>query len=203
MSLNYNISEIFFSLQGEGSFTGTPVIFIRFQGCNQRCSFCYTPEALDTDTEKNFMTVDDIISAIGEYSCKHLVLTGGEPLLHIQKGELLSELKKEGYFIQIETNGTVALEEKSSKYLDWITCSPKNPDVLEECFSIRKPDEIKVLYSGQALNIYDKYKVKYLQPIDVKNDEENKINYLRTIDKLKELQNWRLSVQMHKLLNIR
>ena len=72
------INEIFYSLQGEGHYTGTPAVFIRFAGCNLKCSFC------DTDfTSFTEMIEDDIVREIGQYPTNHIVITGGEPTLQI------------------------------------------------------------------------------------------------------------------------
>ena len=109
------VNEIFYSLQGEGYFTGTPAVFLRFSGCNLACPFC--------DTEHNDgeeMTYEDIISKVTAFASRHIVITGGEPSLQLD--ELLVDMLHEtGFFIQVETNGTNLLPEN----VDWITCSPK------------------------------------------------------------------------------
>lgn len=101
------ISEIFHSLQGEGSLIGVPSAFIRTSGCNLRCSWCDTPYA-SWNPEGKQMSVDEIVGTVELYAVQHVVLTGGEPMIAPQISDLASELKVLGYHITIETAGTVA-----------------------------------------------------------------------------------------------
>lgn len=186
------INEIFYSIQGEGAYTGTPSIFVRFSGCNLNCSFC--------DTVHNdfiLMSDDNIIEEIMKYPADHVVLTGGEPGLQITK-ELVLRIHVEAHkHVQVETNGTVPLPDN----IDWVTCSPKeNFRVM-----IDRIHELKVVYTGQDLNQYDMLlndvihpvpSVRYLQPCSGENIEE-------VIDIIKLNPKWKLSIQTHKLLNIR
>lgn len=109
------ISEIFYSVQGEGFYTGTPAVFVRFSGCNLKCSFC------DTEHQEGaWMSNEEIVEAVKAFPARHIVITGGEPGLFLDD-KLIKLLKDEGCFIQIETNGARKLPEG----IDWITCSPK------------------------------------------------------------------------------
>jgi len=119
------VVEIFDSIQGEGTFIGTPATFIRLYGCNLRCMWCDTKYALE-GTYKN-LDVDAIISKVKKF---HVVLTGGEPLIH-DLSELIRKLVTDR-FIQIETNCTIdpftkknALEQLAYMDVDWWTVSPK------------------------------------------------------------------------------
>ena len=117
------INEIFYSLQGEGFHTGTPAVFVRFSGCNLRCSFC------DTRHEEGVMMTDEeIVEKVSSFPARIVILTGGEPSLWIDKA-LISRLREAGKQICIETNGTRPLPDG----IDWVTCSPKEnaPVVLE------------------------------------------------------------------------
>ena len=112
----YIVNEIFYSLQGEGYYTGTPAVFLRFAGCNRNCSFC--------DTDHNHgraMTAAEIADTCAEYPTRHLVATGGEPLLQLDS-DLLRLLKAKGFYVQIETNGSLPAPPE----VDWVTCSPKD-----------------------------------------------------------------------------
>ena len=109
------INEIFYSLQGEGYHTGTPAVFIRFSGCNLKCSFCDTQHEAGT-----LMTDDEIIAEVSKYPAVTVILTGGEPSLWIDDA-LIDRLHKAGKYVCIETNGTRPLPES----IDWVTCSPK------------------------------------------------------------------------------
>lgn len=178
------VNEIFYSIQGEGYFTGTPAVFIRFSGCNIQCSFCDT-----IHQEGRLMSDEEILSEVGRFPARHIVITGGEPGLQVTV-ELVELLRQQGKFVQIETNGTVALPEN----IDWVTCSPKAGHEVR----IARMDELKVVYLGQDLSIYDHWeaKVRCLQPCSGKNTEE-------VIEYIKEDPRWRLSLQTHVMLNIR
>ena len=102
------ISEIFFSLQGEGELTGVPSVFVRTSGCNLRCAWCDTPYA-SWEPEGKPMSVEEIVREVqGHSAARHVVLTGGEPMIARGLGELAAELKLLGYHLTIETAATVA-----------------------------------------------------------------------------------------------
>lgn len=184
------INEIFYSLQGEGRYTGTPAIFIRFSGCNLRCSFCDTKHQDGIE-----LTPEQIIEEIKKYPSKFVVLTGGEPSIHV--GPLFIEkLHENGYYVAMETNGTILCPPN----IDWITCSPKYEKVVLE-----RIDELKVVYQGQDMGQYSDLHAKeyYLQPCDYKNADKNKHNIEQTINYIKENPKWKLSLQTQKILNVR
>jgi len=101
------ISEIFYSLQGEGELTGVPSVFVRTSGCNLRCNWCDTPYA-SWNPEGRQMAVEEILAAVAAFPAKHVVLTGGEPMIAPGIHELAFRLQEEGYHITIETAATVA-----------------------------------------------------------------------------------------------
>jgi 7-carboxy-7-deazaguanine synthase len=103
------ISEIFHSLQGEGELTGVPSVFVRTSGCNLRCNWCDTPYASWTP-EGTPMRVDEIVAEVKKHPARHVVLTGGEPMVAKEIRELAAALKKPGYHITIETAATIAPE---------------------------------------------------------------------------------------------
>lgn len=186
------INEIFYSLQGEGHYTGTPAVFVRFAGCNLKCSFC------DTDfTSFTEMTEDDIVREIGQYPANHIVITGGEPTLQIT-ASLVSKLHEAGKYVQIETNGTNVLPDGCN--IDWVTCSPKYKAVR-----LQHIDELKVVFEGQDMSQYDcltasEYR---LQPCDTQDEGKNKEILRQTIDFILKNPKWKLSLQTHKILNVR
>ena len=100
------ISEIFYSLQGEGELTGVPSVFVRTSGCNLRCNWCDTPYASWTP-EGRQMTVDEIVAEVVTFPAKHAVLTGGEPMIAPGIHDLAFQLQDRGYHITIETAATV------------------------------------------------------------------------------------------------
>jgi 7-carboxy-7-deazaguanine synthase len=100
------ISEIFFSLQGEGTLVGVPSIFIRTSGCNLRCTWCDTDYA-SWHPQGTEMSVAEIVDRVTEFACLYVVLTGGEPLIMPEVEELTRQLRELGYHITIETAGTI------------------------------------------------------------------------------------------------
>jgi 7-carboxy-7-deazaguanine synthase len=100
------ISEIFHSLQGEGELTGMPSVFVRTSGCNLRCNWCDTPYA-SWNPEGRQMAVAEIVEEVTRHPAKHVVLTGGEPMIAPDIHELAKQLRARGYHITIETAATV------------------------------------------------------------------------------------------------
>ena len=118
------ISEIFYSIEGEGIEIGRPEIFIRLTGCNLRCTWCDTKYALENGKE---MDIEEIIQEVGRYPCKNISITGGEPLLQRKELlELVRQLKELGYWIQINTNGTV-FDDEIFELVDLISMDAKCP----------------------------------------------------------------------------
>ena len=100
------VSEIFHSLQGEGSLIGVPSIFIRTSGCNLRCSWCDTPYT-SWQPEGEQLSLDQILEQVAGYPARHAVITGGEPLIAPDIVPLSHGLKARGLHITVETAGTV------------------------------------------------------------------------------------------------
>ena len=101
------VAEIFYSLQGEGRLIGLPSVFIRTSGCNLRCVWCDTPYT-SWNPEGEHLTLDEIIARAVEYpAARHVVLTGGEPMIAPGIVELSIDFRRRGYHITIETAGTV------------------------------------------------------------------------------------------------
>jgi 7-carboxy-7-deazaguanine synthase len=100
------ISEIFHSIQGEGSLVGMPSVFVRTSGCNLRCTWCDTPYT-SWQPEGREMPLDEIMAAVEAYRCTHVVLTGGEPMIAPQATALTRKFHDAGLHITIETAGTV------------------------------------------------------------------------------------------------
>lgn len=191
--MKYKVNEIFYSLQGEGFWTGTPMVFVRFSGCNLKCPWCDTSHE---DGEE--MTADEIADAVNRINTggtTRICLTGGEPLLQVD-APLLDALHARNYLIHVETNGTLPRPEM----LDWVTMSPKGKTVLTN------PDEIKVIYEGGAPDL-SKWeglcKHLFLQPCDTGDPAKNSEILAQAIHYVKQNPAWRLSLQTHKLLNIR
>ena len=195
----YKINEIFYSLQGEGYHSGTPAVFVRFSGCNLRCAFCDTKHQ-----EGQMMSLQEIVEEVDKYPLAPLlVLTGGEPSLFIDEAFVAELKQRTNKTIAIETNGTRPLLNN----LDWVTLSPKSafeggdlePCVLTYC------DELKVVCLGQDLSQYDGIEAKhrFLQPCFCEDEVQRKANMKACVEAVMQNPGWRLSMQMHRILNIR
>lgn len=191
------VNEIFYSLQGEGYHSGTPAVFVRFSGCNLRCPFC------DTAHERGIeMSEEEIVSEVVKYSAGLVVVTGGEPALQLTPS-LVDALHAVGRRVAVETNGTIAL----TGNVDWITLSPKDTWLGEVAVPILvKADELKVVFDGEhEPQAYSNIAVshRFLQPCDTGDVERNAEIVQATIEYIKKNPAWRLSMQIHKILNIR
>ncbi|MBQ9174720.1 MAG: radical SAM protein [Bacteroidales bacterium] len=186
----YAVNEIFLSLQGEGFWTGTPMVFLRFSGCNLRCPFC------DTDfTSFTLLTGEEILLKIQETApkgCKRICITGGEPSLQLDS-PLVDLLHGEGFILHIETNGTHPLPEG----IDWVTLSPKSDFVPSAEVVIGSCDELKVVYTGQDFRKWESFPAinYFLQPCSCSNTGE-------VVKMILENPKWRLSLQTHKYIGI-
>ena len=100
------ISELFYSIQGEGKLVGVPSVFVRASGCNLRCTWCDTPYA-SWDPEGDDLPVDKIVRQVLAFDAKHVVITGGEPMIMPDVVELCDALKTAGCHLTIETAATV------------------------------------------------------------------------------------------------
>lgn len=115
------INELFYSLQGEGKLAGIPSVFVRTSGCNLRCWFC---DSYHTSWEPThaWLDVDEILEEVESYpKAEHVVVTGGEPMIHDEVESLLDRLSQRGYHVTVETNGTVHREAP----IDLASISPK------------------------------------------------------------------------------
>jgi len=101
------IYSIFKSLQGEGLTIGAPTTFIRTSGCPLRCTYCDTPQAFDKGEQ---MTLDAILKKVKQLRCRHVCLTGGEPMAQKDAPKLIQMLLDEGYHLVLETNGAMPLD---------------------------------------------------------------------------------------------
>lgn len=192
------INEIFYSLQGEGRNAGRAAVFVRFSGCNLRCSFCDTKHQ-----DGKLMTNEEIVNEITKYPARLVILTGGEPTLFIDD-ELLDKIHSIGKEIAIETNGT----RKVNKKIDFITLSPKFEFTENAQLSQTECDELKVIFysdSDNDMSFYDSIKAryKYIQPCATNDKDINQENIINAIRYVRENPEWRLSLQIQKIINIR
>ena len=198
MSQIYPIVEIFHSVQGEGFHAGIPHVFVRFGNCNLRCEWC------DTD----FLTyeersLDSIVDEVLFYNCDRVIFTGGEPAMQ-DLATIGSILKEHGINLSIETNGTIPVD----PIIDWICVSPKDQLYPNSKIKQRTGDELKVVYCGQGLEMYDELKDgfthHFIQPcyIDTDSVEKNGKSFQVVENLVKRSPGWRLSLQTHKWMGV-
>ncbi|MBA7578968.1 7-carboxy-7-deazaguanine synthase [subsurface metagenome] len=197
LHVNYKICEIFDSIQGEGSWMGTPATFIRFAGCNLRCSWCDTKDSWDSENVQE-LKIKEIISLINYPT---VIITGGEPTLYDLE-ELILAIRhkfsqKRTVRIAIETNGT----NKIPWDVDWIVCSPK-PDYDYQILC--NPDELKyVVDDNFSVDvILDRFIGKipiWLQP----NSEDLEKSMKKSYTMVMKHDFLRLGVQLHKIYHIK
>jgi 7-carboxy-7-deazaguanine synthase len=198
-----NVVEIFKSIQGEGANVGKPAVFVRLAYCNLSCWYC------DTKWNKSIkMTVSEVLNEVNKLSNPDnfpnnlLIWTGGEPTLQLTD-EILDFFQE--YYNCIETNGTNPVPKK----IKYISCSPKvTPTVLRKNFThvneFRYPLQVgEILPEISELPIADNY---FVSPVflgeEKRRFEQNEENINYSINFIKNNPPWRLSVQLHKLLNI-
>jgi len=194
----YPIVEIFHSVQGEGYHTGIPHVFVRFGNCNLRCEWC------DTNfLEYEMRDLEDIVSEVSSYNCDRVIFTGGEPALQ-DLGSIGMELKKLGLHISIETNGTIPVD----PIVDWICVSPKDQLYPDAVIRQRSGNELKVVYCGQDLSMYDELRTgfehHFLQPcyMEAESVESNGSSFRLVESLVKRTPGWRLSLQTHKWMGV-
>ena len=205
------ISEIFYSIEGEGIEIGRPEVFIRLAECNLRCTWCDTKYALENGKD---MSVNNVIKEVVKYPCKSVSITGGEPLL--QREELLKlvqRLKKMDYWIQINTNGTL-FDEEIFTLADLVSMDCKCPSskmksdlsVLEKTSKLfKQKTQFKFIISDEGDYEYAVNKVSsYLHGASniIFQPEWNSKKFARKLVNLVKRDNLdvRIILQQHKLI---
>jgi 7-carboxy-7-deazaguanine synthase len=201
------VNEIFYSVQGESSFSGIPFVFVRLTGCNLKCSYCDTKYAYEDGHE---FTVEQIIKEIKKFECRYVEITGGEPLLQDETAFLVDSLIDKGFTVLVETNGTKdvsVISDKAVIIMD-VKC-PSSGEVnkidWENIKRLDKKDEVKFVIAERsdydwAKKIIDEknltYKAKILlSPVKEKLDPALLAEWILN-DNLKV----RFQLQLHKIL---
>ena len=193
----YNLVEIFESLQGEGRNTGRPCVFVRFAGCNLACPWC------DTDVKPRFaLDLAALVAEVKSFRAKGVILTGGEPTIQDGMPELVAALKKEGFWIGVETNGTG--DPDWLGFVDYVSCSPKAefPDSLV----LKHADEVRVVASSEEVVGFCRDVRRRIAATDYyvsPCDREGKMDFATAKSVLSKLDGFSLSVQLHKILGFR
>jgi len=162
------INEIFYSLQGEGRWSGLPNIFIRTTGCNLRCSYCDTKYAYYKGEQ---ITITDILKKISKYPCTYVCITGGEPLIQKETKELIDKLLKSNYKITIETNGSKSIKYLTNKDGLMISLDIKCPSsnmykkmIFENTLLLKEKDQLKFVIKNKTDYEYAKKILKKYKP---------------------------------------
>lgn len=207
----YSVKEIYYTLQGEGFYTGRPSVFLRFTGCNlwsgkekdrkkAICDWCDTDFIGNDGINGGKYLGSEIIKIIKtlwpkkEQSKPYIVFTGGEPLIQLDN-ELIERVHKAGFEIGVETNGTMT----PPSGIDWICVSPK----ASSNFILKKGNELKVVFPQYEFNPLDHENLEFehffIQPMDGLNQKEN---IRKSEDFVLKYPRWKLSIQTHKILGI-
>jgi len=187
------LSEVFYSIQGEGTWTGTPAVFVRLAGCNLACRFCDTDYAV-----KFFASVEDVLAMVRDAGgdCAMVVLTGGEPLAQAETPALIEALQRDGRRVHIESNGTIFAALPKDV---WLCVSPK--ERVDPRMAARA-DEAKLIVDERVpeehLSLFEGKPTILLQP------EGNKpANVALALEYAKaHPQRFRLSLQTHKFIGV-
>ncbi|HMS28749.1 MAG TPA: 7-carboxy-7-deazaguanine synthase [Saprospiraceae bacterium] len=207
----YSVKEIFYTLQGEGFHSGRAVVFLRFSGCNlwsgreedrakAKCKFCDT-DFVGIDGENggkyNAAELAELVNQqwpISNGSNKMVVCTGGEPMLQLDR-ELLSIMQSKGFFVAIETNGTIPVLEG----IDWICVSPKPQTEIVQI----RGNELKFIYPQPDLDpqqfeelAFEHYFVQPMDGLELQKNTESCVQFCKSHPM------WKLSLQTHKILGI-
>lgn len=195
----YPIMEHFYTIQGEGKYTGTSAYFIRLGGCDVGCVWCDVKESWDAEIHPK-LTVSYLISEIKKYPGDLVVITGGEPAMY-DLSDLVQALHIENKTVAIETSGTSNLNGN----VDWYTFSPKKFKApVEEAY--HKANELKIVVfhksdltwaEDHASKVSPECKL-YLQVEWSKKDELSPL----IVEYVKNNPKWKISIQTHKYLNI-
>lgn len=193
------IMEQFYSVQGEGFYSGRPAFFIRLAGCDVGCVWCDVKESWDAE-EHEIKAIDSIAKEVQETNADFVVITGGEPAMY-DLTELTKALKAINCYLAIETSGVYEL----SGEIDWVCFSPKKFKAPHESI-YTKAHELKVI-------VFNKHDLKWAEEHADKLNKNCKL-YLQTewgksdemlpliIDYIKENPKWTLSLQTHKYINV-
>lgn len=211
----YKVVEIFSSIDGEGLRAGLPCTFIRLHGCNLHCSYCDSRYACEGD-DFTTMSLEDIVDSVNNIGIPAITLTGGEPLLEESVYELIRELARRNYWVNIETNGSIDLgaldylrKNTSGKIMatmDWKCYSSGMTDsmIVDNLDKLNSDDVLKFVVGDdedllQMKEILNRYHVPahvYVSPVFGQIDPKQIVEFLISY----ELHNVKVQLQLHKFI---
>lgn len=212
---NYKVVEIFSSINGEGTRAGQLAVFVRMQGCNLNCTYCDTKWANEPDAKFHWTSTEEILELLRSMEIKNVTITGGEPLLQEEIGELLEAMaKEENLRVEIETNGSVPLQPFAeipngpSFTMDYkLPGSGMEKYMLPENFAVlRAQDTVKFVVKDyedlcRARDVIREYDLTekchvYLSPVYGQIELENIVNFMKD----NRLNDVNMQLQMHKII---
>jgi 7-carboxy-7-deazaguanine synthase len=188
------LAEIFYSVQGEGTYTGTPAVFVRLAGCNLACRFC--------DTDFSLRSVDSVTNVVQHVrslgnDCPMVIVTGGEPTIQNEFLPLVDALRDDGRRVHVESNGTTPACLPDDV---WLTVSPK--ERLHQSMALRA-NEVKLIVDGRVPTEWIRY-FPTSTPIFLQPEGNKKGNIVLAVDAVKaDPGRYRLSLQTHKFIGVR
>ena len=212
---NYKVVEIFSSINGEGTRAGQLAVFVRMQGCNLNCTYFDTKWANEADAKFHWTSTEEILELLRSMEIKNVTITGGEPLLQEEIGELLEAMaKEENLRVEIETNGSVPLQPFAeipngpSFTMDYkLPGSGMEKYMLPENFAVlRAQDTVKFVVKDyedlcRARDVIREYDLTekchvYLSPVYGQIELENIVNFMKD----NRLNDVNMQLQMHKII---
>lgn len=202
------VSEIFMSIQGEGTRAGVPCVFVRLSGCNLSCFWCDTNYAQSEPGTK--MSMQEIVDKVRDYDCPTVELTGGEPLIQQESAELLKTFCDEGFCTLVETNGTQDISQLDPRVIVIfdIKCPSSAESDKTDWQSIKHlklTDEVKFVIAER--DDFD-YAIKIIEEYDLCNICQVIFSPVIKLLKPEKLASWilekrlrvRLGLQLHKII---
>ena len=204
-NITLNITEIFFSLQGEAKEVGLPTVFVRLTGCPLRCNYCDTAYAFKGN---NTLTISHILNEVSKYNTPYICVTGGEPMAQSNCLKLLDSLIEAGYKVSMESSGSIDITPVNSKVS--IVMDIKTPSSTEE--KQNRYENLSVLQSKDQLKFVIASRADFDWSCDLlkKNQVKSEVLFSPVYESLEPVQladwilekkiNVRLQVQLHKIL---
>ena len=207
LNMKLKVNEIYYSIQGESSYTGLPCIFIRLTYCNLRCTYC---DSEYTFHDGNNMSINDILETIRQYSCKLVEVTGGEPLVQKECITLLKKLVDLDYEVLLETSGSLTIKDVPKQVINIIdfkcpSSGMKKKNHWDNINYLKPNDEVKFIIEDREDYEWAKIKIRQynlnkkskilMSPSYNKIEEKEIVEWI-----LKDNLNVKFQIQLHKII---
>ena len=207
LNMKLKVNEIYYSIQGESSYTGLPCIFIRLTYCNLRCTYC---DSEYTFHDGNNMSINDILETIKQYSCKLVEVTGGEPLVQKECITLLKKLVDLDYEVLLETSGSLTIKDVPKQVINIIdfkcpSSGMKKKNHWDNINYLKPNDEVKFIIEDREDYEWAKMKIRQynlnkkskilMSPSYNKIEEKEIVEWI-----LKDNLNVKFQIQLHKII---